>query len=559
MKKALFFLLVLPLSIFGQEVDEQELQSAAEVEFLNFEGPQPRIYEAEIIRGIGRVLSQEITRGESIGWYADKYSALHTYDPSQPEKLGADIIAIEAPASVNHIDSLRLILAGFLEEHYQFNRTDARVLALFTTYYNAVHRGDMAYFSERFQTEVQDFVDEETAGLARTYRDWPGKSRILIPLTAASSEKDVRSLDTTALTEKKVIQSLQEREDRGVDERKQMVDIKEREVDKSREELEKEKELAAQKQKELETEQRELEEKQRALQAEEDRLAEKKKSAERIQDDDTRAERLKEIEEEERKLDETEEGVEDKKLVVEDTVREIDESESRISEEEKAIAQKEQEIAEETKEIKRDERIIEAQKDPEKIVDELEKKEEELKQVSRLEPIAGGKLYYLKVKQYLTDGHYANDLYVIDALTGEFLLKAPEKPHLAGHKYDVIDETGVLVLTQGTGRESHHLSLLDLVTLEPLIINSETDIFHLSFIELRGDYIYTVNFLGTGDYRLGKYNKKTLELIAVSVDQLDKNTVFHKNGDLIFVNSRDLKMLVLNDGDLSRKNIIDLP
>ena len=344
-----------------------------------------------------------------------------------------------------------------------------------------------------------------------------------------------------------------------MDDRKQMVDIKEREVEKSREELERERELTAQEQEKLETEQKDLDEKQKALQEEEKRLAEEKKTAESIRDESTRTDRMKVIEEEEQELEKKKEEAKDRQQDADAKEREIAESESRISEEELAVENKEQEIVEETEEIKRDERILAAKKDPEKIVEELEKKEEELEQASRREPISGGKLYYMKVKQYLTDGHYANDLYVIDALTGEFLLKAPEKPHIAGHKYDVIDATGVLVLTQGTDRESHHLSLLDLDTLEPLIINSETNIFHLSFIELRGDYIYTVNFLRTGDYRLGRYDKKTLVLIAESIDQLDRNTVFHKNGDLIFVNNRDLKMLVLNDADLTRKNIIDLP
>ncbi len=114
------------------------------------------------------------------------------------------------------------------------------------------------------------------------------------------------------------------------------------------------------------------------------------------------------------------------------------------------------------------------------------------------------------------------------------------------------------MLTQGEGIESHHLTLLDLVTLEPLVIG-ETNIFHLSFIEKRGDSIYAINFKSETDYRLGRYNAETLELVAESEEMIDKNTVFHMSGELVFVNSRDKLMLVLDANKLMKLNVVDLP
>ena len=176
------------------------------------------------------------------------------------------------------------------------------------------------------------------------------------------------------------------------------------------------------------------------------------------------------------------------------------------------------------------------------------------------QPVARNRLYYLKVNRYLSDGHYANSLFAIDALTGELLYKAPERPNIAGHQYYVLAEgpvPGVLVLTHsGDHREAHYLTLLDLDTLEP-VKTGENAIFHRSFIEKRGEFFYAVNFLGEKDFRLGKYDME-LRLVAESADPIDENTVFHVFGDFVYVNSPGGKVLVLSSADLSRTRELEL-
>ena len=278
-----------------------------------------------------------------------------------------------------------------------------------------------------------------------------------------------------------------------------------------------------------------------------------------MEDGSEKEDREQELERQRRELEENKARESERAESIEQEKEDISEEKEKIAEEEENVKAKEQELGEDKEGVKRDERINKAAEEPESVVAELEAKEKELAETAKRDPIAKGKLYYLKVKQYLTDGHYANDLYVIDALTGEYIGKAPERPHIAGHKYDVISETGVLVLTQGVDREAHHLSLLDLDILEPTIINTQTDIYHLSFIEPRGDHIYAINFTKSGEFRLGKYDKKTLSLLAESADRIDKNTAFHMSGSLIFINRFDKKMLVLSSEDLSPQNVIDLP
>jgi hypothetical protein len=241
---------------------------------------------------------------------------------------------------------------------------------------------------------------------------------------------------------------------------------------------------------------------------------------------------------------------------------EVETAKAEIAEAEKEVEEKKAEIERDRETIARDERLKEVEKaieeEPEKVAEQVVALEEERQTQPTREPIVGGKLYYLKVKKYLTDGHYANDLYIIDALTGEYIKKAPERPHIAGHKYEVIAGEGVLVLTDWTEKEAHYLTLLDLDTLEMLVVGSN-DIYHLSFIERRADFVYAVVFHESEDCRLGKFNARTLELVKESEVQIDKNTVFHMSGNLIFVNSENKDMLVIESNTMEVKNTIQLP
>jgi hypothetical protein len=540
-------------------VAEDELKVGERVDFVNFEGRQ-REYPAEVIREIGRSLSQGLDDGKIRSRYANKYSVIHAYDPEIPEMLGADILFFERDAKVNHINSVRLILTGLLEKHYGYRRSDAEILAVFATYYNAIHRGDMAYFSGVYQPVVLDHINKASAGIATHYRDWPGNTRLLIPLTDKASKSDIRSLDTSELTEKKVVEELKKRDDRGLDEREKITNLKEREVEKSKEEIEQKQQDLQNQKKELEKQQGDLEKQQEDLEKRSEDLEKERKTAKRITDERKRREKEQELAENEKKLAEEKQRQKDREKELEEQKSKSQQTESGIEKDQREIEEKRKEIDKDRESIERDKKIVEIkkeiEKDPDKVAEDLLKKEQELRDAR--DPIAAGTLYYLKVKRYLTDGHYANDLYRIDAKTGEFIDKAPERPHIAGHRYDVIPEEGVLVLTQGEGKEAHHLTLLDLVTLEPIVVG-DTNIFHLSFIEKRGDSIYAINFKSEADYRLGRYDAKTLDLVAESGEKIDKNTVFHLSGDLVFVNSKDKLMLVLDAKGLTKINVVDLP
>ena len=227
MKKIVFisFGMAAALFLWGQ-VDRPELNSVdfSAVDFRNYEGPHQKIDSIAEIRGIGFSLARRDEGGE--GRYFSKYRLLHLVDSQNTGLLDADVLILEAGAGVDHIDNLRRILAAYLEDAYEYSPEEAEVFSRFITYYNAVYRGRKDVISEKYTPLVNQFLTPERIGLSTRYEEWPGKSQILIPLTGRKGD----ALETDTLTDSEVVESLRERDDRGVDERKEITELKEKEI-----------------------------------------------------------------------------------------------------------------------------------------------------------------------------------------------------------------------------------------------------------------------------------------------------------------------------------------
>ena len=197
MKKLVFFVAAVffaGTAFFASalEVDRAELQSAGanSVVFINYTGPHQIINTVEQIRSIGSGLGGSISANsarESRAGQASRYYVIHAVDPSTTEKLDADILILGEQAIVDHIDNLRRIIAAYLESAYGYSRKDSQTLAVFVTVYNAVYRGKLDVFKQKYKTVVTKNLTADKAGLALNYAEWPGKTQIVIPLS------DVRS------------------------------------------------------------------------------------------------------------------------------------------------------------------------------------------------------------------------------------------------------------------------------------------------------------------------------------------------------------------------------
>ncbi|MDR2478770.1 MAG: hypothetical protein LBD48_05595 [Treponema sp.] len=209
------------------QVDQGELQkNLAPVQFINYEGPHARIETREQIRQIGVPLGRLIRGGAGRAGSSNRYFVIHSVSEPEGNKLDADIFGLGVDTGVDHVRNLRTIIQGYLQEAYGYSAKDAALLAEYVTIYNAVYRGDWDYFSSRYKTPVIASLSREKAGLSIRFDEWPGRTLILIPLGIGG----LSSIDTSAISDNRVVEELRKEDDRGVEQRRDMVDLKEREA-----------------------------------------------------------------------------------------------------------------------------------------------------------------------------------------------------------------------------------------------------------------------------------------------------------------------------------------
>ena len=516
-------------------VDTEELKSSARrVEFVNFTGQHTVIETAEQIRGIGRGLATGVSAGAVPARWLTKYSVFHVPSVAGQKVFGADIFSIDADSRIDHISNVRRIVSAYLEQLYGYPRRDADVLALFVSYYNAVNRGDLPYFAGRYLPAVAARLDAAKVGISTKYFEWPGATQLVVPISEAAGRDILGALDASELTSAAVTDLLKAREDKGVAERTAASDLKAREAEAAKKALEEE-------QARLEAQRKALADQEaaaKAAQAEADRL----KAA-------GSAEAAKAQEEAKRQADELAARQAAEKAAAE-----------KLAAEEKAVADRERELAAEKADIERDKAAVEAAKTPEQKAAELAareadvaKREEAARKGETDSSIYGGKLYYMKIKEYLAGGHYNNDMLIINAATGALILKS-EESDICGHEFDLFKSGVVVISHKGDHQLGHFLTLLNLDDLTRLAVGDDM-IFYRSFVEVREDFIYAIINAKDG-YYLGKFNVD-MKRVAMSKERVDGDSFISFYNDLIYINREDKQILVLSREDLSTKSVIN--
>ena len=280
---ALISVLALVSAVFAVEVDEDEIRSigGSDVVFENYVGPHSVINTIEEIRaigsGIGDVVAQNADKAGTYG-YAPKYSVIHAIDPEEKGKLDADILILGPNAIVDHITNLRRIISAYLTAAYGYSRADADTVATFVTVYNAVYRGKLDMFQQKYKKVVTDNLTADKVGIALTYREWPGKTQLVIPLYDING--GLSTVDTSVISDKEVINSMQDEDDKGIEDRKGMVDIKEREADNAAEKAAAEQKKADEEKAKAEAAKKQAEEEKAKAEAAKKEAEEKAKAAE---------------------------------------------------------------------------------------------------------------------------------------------------------------------------------------------------------------------------------------------------------------------------------------
>ena len=214
---------------FAIEVDQNELKQAENtpIEFINYTGPHAEIDSLRAIAGIGESLAGAAQKGRAGDM--NRYAVIHAVDPSVKKGLDADIMIIGSGAKVDHINNLRVIIAAYLRKAYGYSAKDANTIAHFVTIYNAVYRGDMNMFRNKYKAVVVKNLSADKAGLALRYDEWPGKTQIVIPLSDQKYSGTLSAIDTGSISDKNVVNKMREQDSKDIATRKDMIDLKERE------------------------------------------------------------------------------------------------------------------------------------------------------------------------------------------------------------------------------------------------------------------------------------------------------------------------------------------
>ncbi len=349
MKKQIFgfLLLFIATSAFSLEVARSELEVAGEnsITFDNYTGPHAVINTIDEIKAIGAGLAGSISSDketmQTVG-DASKYKIIHAVDPTTKDGLDADILMFGKNSLVDHIDNVRRVIAGYLVEAYDYSEADAETIAYFVTIYNAVYRGDVEYFSQNYKSVVTDNLTLSAAGLSQNYKDWAGNSQIVIPLS--SLDGGLGTIDSTEISNDDVVKEVKKDPDRGIEERKDLVEIKEEEVVKSTEKAQEKAKEVAETKKDLEKEKDTLNEaKEEAEVAEQ--VAKENPDDEKAQEEAKEAK--EKVEEQEKVVEKKEEEVKELQEEVKVTQDQADKKREDAQSDRVAIAEDQEEIIEE--------------------------------------------------------------------------------------------------------------------------------------------------------------------------------------------------------------------
>lgn len=500
------------------DVAEEELRELGtrDVEFINYTGPYDTINTIEEIVGIGRSLGAGVDVGPA---YSDfeliaRYRVIHAVDPMVRERFDADIIVPLASARVDHINNLRRIISGFLQEAYAYSAADADLLARWVTIYNAVVRGNMEFFGERYKPVVTDHLSQEDAGLSRRYDEWPGRSRIVIPLSTTAAPGVIGAVDPGEIADDRVIEELRTLDDRGVEERREMIDLTERVIEEREEAVAREEE---------------------AIRREEERIAEE---VERIVEE--REEIVTEREEIAALPDEVREPTEEE---LEAREAELAERERRLEEERRAAEERREEIIDDRQEIADLTDRVRAEReriarDARALLDEREISEEVRGLSGTLSPI-----YFLRVREEA--GAILGQLIQINPVTG-LLLNRSREDRIVSRSYTFHDDRLlVIVAADGAGRLAHY----DVTTLAETR-RSEAEVHVASIMEVHENpaRVYAV-VRAAGDWHLGRFDSE-LALVERSVMAVNPYTTMAFSGNKVWVQSADDRIVALALDDL---------
>jgi flagellar biosynthesis GTPase FlhF len=516
-RKALsLFILVTGITGIGHaQVDRGELQkNLAPMTFYNYEGPQARVETREQIRQIGAVLGQTIRTGQTRTGANNRYFVIHSVSAPEDDRLGADIFGLGSNVGVDHIRNLRTIIQGYLQEAYGYSAADAALLAEYITIYNAVYRGNWPYFSGRFKKPVIDNLNSDSAGLSVRYQEWPGRTLLLIPLNTSG----LSSIDTSAISDSRVVERMRSEDNGGVPQRQGMVDMKEREAAQAEREAAAKREAARAEEAAAARERQRLEEEQRQIDRDR-QLLEEDRALGKITDEEA-AQR-------EAELSQREADADKKSGDLDQRENDLASQRQEAARQEQFAAQKQEEARQDRENIARDQQVM----------------------IDLGGPPQGstqGVISLVIERQNVGFGRLVS----IDPATGRELRRSGLDT-VRVRTLTIINNKVLAIAGENRGNGAVRLIEINPNSLE-MIKQGDDDLHPDSLIWVNGGDLYVIAANRDGTFNLGRFNTDLI-LQARSKTSVHQNAMVSMQQGFILTQRADGKPVLLNPRDLTEK------
>ncbi|MBL8018989.1 MAG: hypothetical protein JNM27_04950 [Leptospirales bacterium] len=495
MRKTLLLLafLLAPVIVFSQpksdlndqktpapKLSEEEIRTGR-VEFINASNlPATDAARRQSIESGKALATSVITTGQGS---KDGVQIKRVYD-KDAAGFGADIITIDANANFAHINAVQRIIQGYAQQAFEYNANDSVTMSQFILYYNAKQRGGIEKLKGKYTDQVISALTPDKVGIDRSYKNWAGKTEIIIPL--------VKNVVRPGKTDVNTNEIKKETTDAKKDDTKKLTDIEDRRKQETTTKLD-------QKEQDLKKQQQTIDQKKQDIQKQQDTLQQQKQDT---------GKKLQEL-----NKDPVKNAAEIKKE--EAKQQDIKKQETELKKQEADVKKEEQKVKEEAKEVKDQKenktdtaKTDTAKTDEAKKVETLKQENQDLKKQAedkekKSDNVVGDKIVFLRFIKYHSEGHYSNELWMLDPVKDDTLFKSPFT-NICGREFIVVPGQGILVIGYENGSDAHTLAMLDQDKLG-LKTRSKESVYWRSPLILRDNKIYGIE-IKDGQYYLTRFN-----------------------------------------------------
>ncbi len=415
--------------------------------------------------------------------------------------FGADIIMILPKTNIGHINSVNRILAGYLAEAFEFNEKDGMVMGRIILDYNARNRARAATL-KKYSPSVSRSVQLKKMGIALSYRQWPGRTMILVPLRKNIVRPGKSDLDGKEISKDTKVSDKDKQKSTEIQQKRNIEDN--RRLDKKENELNQEKAEIAKKETALKETQKKVSEK---IQQNQKTIQETKNVPGKEKENKDAVQKQTELKKEEKRINEEIKKTEEQKKQNEEQQKEV--TQQRKENEQQQIAASESGKSEKSSEASATppDNSSTTNATVKQLQDENQALKQKIEQQNKQSPnVVDNKILFLRVIKYIQGGHYHNELWQLDPVKDDALRKGPFSS-ICGKEFLIVPDQGILVIGyEGENHtdDHHHLILLDKENLE-YKKGTRENIFWRSPLMLRDNKIYTFE-IKDGLYYLSRFS-----------------------------------------------------